>query len=375
MKMKSKKVWIFGIAGLVVMSFAVVFATVGFSETIAHVREGMIARTPDAILASAGLDGDKSVKLPVSYYDQRADGCVNLYDVSLRKELYARQFEWASCGYKNQKLEQGMVDFVLDENYLPVAIGGKFMPNRGLRDMGRWFTEVEGKSKYYAGTIEMNYDPNKVEFWYSSDEFYPLDGAEFSNGDFVSGDGHNHLFTVNFAVPFTAFLNGEEEFEIRADDDTFVFVDNDLVIDMGGIHDATTGKMRINEKGEIYAAILDEDLAFTGVSVNAGAGAMIRIFHADRDAKNSVFDMRLKGFNVSVLNSEIANGDGVQVAYDPNDPSYIAPLGVSEVFSLDNTKGYAVMATIYGVLIMASAVFMLILVKYMIRQKQEQNNK
>ena len=116
-------------------------------------------------------------------------------------------------------------------------------------------------------------------------------------------------------------------------------------------------------------------MAFTGVSVNAEAGAMIRIFHADRDAKNSVFDMRLKGFNVSVLNSDIANGDGVQVAYDPNDPSYIAPLGVSEVFSLDNTKGYAVMATIYGVLIMASAAFMLILVKYMLRQKQEQNNK
>ena len=370
-KKNDKKSWIISAVMLVAFVSVMVFAICGFSGMVKNIDGEMAAKTPDAILASAGVEDNARVALPVAYYDQRADKCVNLYDIDKRDALYARQFEWASCGYEAQEVEQGLVEYYLSDDYLPIGVGGELTPNRGVTDIARWFTGVDGKSKSYPGTIELKYSSNSAEFWFTSKEFYPLDRADFSVADFVNNDGHNHLFTMNFAVPFTVLLNGNESFRITADDDTFVFLDDKLIIDMGGIHEATTGKMTINENGEVYTSVLGEDFAYSGVNLESGDGTMVRIFHADRDARDSVFEIDFTGMSSSVMNTEIANGGGVQIAYDPSDPTFVAPLGVSRVFSPDNTKGYFVMATIYGVLVVASSVFVVILARYMIRRKAE----
>ncbi len=345
----------------------------GLAQTMSEIEEVISRETPEAILASAGVDDGKDIALSVAYFDQKADKCVNLYDLSLKNELYSRQFEWTSCGYENKEIEQGIVDFYLNENKYPVAVGGELTSNRGLSDMKRWFEPVEGKSKAYAGTIKMKYKTDGSKFDFSSDEFYPLDEALFSLGDAANGDGHNHLFTMNFAVPFMALLSGEEEFEITADDDTFVFVGDELAVDMGGIHEAATGTIKINENGEVYTAVANEELAYSGINLQKNEGAIIRIFHADRDAADSVFKIAFQGMDLNLVSTEMARDgeSGIQVAYDPNDPSYIAPLGVSSIFKPDSTKGRIVLATIYGVLIVAFAVFFVLAARMVIKRKVE----
>ena len=101
---------------------------------------------------------------------------------------------------------------------------------------------------------------------------------------------------------------------------------------------------------------------------------MVRIFHADRDSQDSVFNMKFAGMNVTIVDTQMAKngkGDSMQIAYDPTDPTYVAPLGQSVMVRPDNTKGYIVMATIEGVMIVAFSVMMVIAAKMVVRRSKK----
>ncbi len=371
---KQRKLWAMGVMAVVAFGAVLGLLFWGMASTIHEIKSEAVSREPEAILASAGVSENREVLLPISYYDQRSDECVNLYDLSKKDALNSRQFEWEKCGYYNKEIERGLVGFDLGDDYLPVFSAGGLTPNRGIGDSRRWFNTVEGKSASYIGAIKMEYVSEGAVFYFERDDFYPLDDVKFSDGDSVNKDGHNHLFTLSFAVPFTVLGSGEENFEIKADDDTFVFVDNKLAIDMGGIHDAEYGRFTIHEDGEIYAGVGEQELAYSGIKVNKGDGSMVRIFHADRDSQDSVFNMKFAGMNVTIVDTQMAKngkGDSMQIAYDPTDPTYVAPLGQSVMVRPDNTKGYIVMATIEGVMIVAFSVMMVIAAKMVVRRSKK----
>ena len=370
MKQKKQNSMIVGVFALTAMVVVTAMAIYGLSSTVGEIRELAVAETPEAVLASAGVENAGDVMVPVAYFDQRADECVNMYDDALRAILLARQFEWTRCGYGGQWAEEGLVDYYLGNDSLPVGVGGRLTVNRSLNDLTRWFKEVDNKSKRYAKTLPLRYVAQELKFFYEGSEFYPLDDVEFSNDDYVNGDGHNHLFTMSLAVPFRVAGNGSEALEIEADDDTFVFVNERLAIDLGGVHEPMKGVFRINEQGEVMAGKQGEELAFTGIKLELGDNAIIRIFHADRDAESSVFNMSLIGIESKIVNTQIADSDGVQVAYDPNDPLYAKPLGVSKTVQLDNKRSYIIIATIYGVTIIVVAMGVVVLARYLMRVRR-----
>jgi fibro-slime domain-containing protein len=370
MKKKQSQSRMFGLAALAVLVLAVGLMIFGLSKTVSGMEDAMISKTPEAILASAGVTSEKDIFLSVNYFDQKADECVNLYDGD-KNALKTRQFEWTECKYYKKGLEQGLVEFDLSGNSLLVGKAGKNIANQGMNDLTRWFEEVDGKSKNYIGSLQLEYNSEGAEFLFYRDDFYPLDEAEFSVGDNVNRDGHNHLFTMNFAVPFTVLANGEETFKVTADDDTFVFVDDKLVLDMGGIHDAMVGEFTIHDNGEIYASVDGEDFAYTGVTVEANSAQSIKVFHADRDSDGSAFGVQTNNMNLAVTDAKLANrqGDGLQIAYDPTDSTYVAPLGESLVTTPDNTKNYITMAIIESVLIIAFVIMLMIAVRSFVKRE------
>lgn len=367
MKKKVKKSSILRVGAVAAFAAAVALMIVAISGTVSDMKDAAIAKTADAILASAGVSDEKLISVPVVYYDQKMDACADLYDLEAREAVESRQFEWKECGYYNSEIEQGLADFYLSEDYLPVATGnGQLTSNRGI-DFSRWFKATEGLSASYAGILKMNYRASGAEFSFVQDEFYPLDAAEFSKDDAVNADGHNHLFTMNFAVPFTVLKSGEESFAITADDDTFVYVGNELVIDMGGVHEATTGRFYITEEGEVFAGVGEEEMAYTGVKVDGAS--IVRIFHADRNSSESTFSVVFSKMNLSITNTKLADADSdeIQVAYDPTDPSYIGPLGETSVFRPDETKGLVILATIEGFAIIVLAISLIYAVSRCLR--------
>jgi len=357
-----------------------VAATIGFtifnlSNTVKDLSVEISRGKADAILASAEIGNAAVVRVPILYYDQVMDECVDLYDARKAQAAGARQFEWASCGYYNSMIETGLTEATLNKEFLPVAVegAGKLLSNRGIDDgFLRWFSTVEGKSKNYAGTIGLKYEAETASFKYEDEEFYPLNDVSVP-AESVNADGNNHLFSLNLGVPFQVLMDGREQFEITADDDTWVYVGDKIVIDMGGIHAPTTGRFTISENGEIYAEVEDGGMAYSGVRVEAGAGTIVRIFHADRNSTESVFKIRFSNMLLNITNTNLAAEDGAQVAYDPENPSYIAPLGESLTVRPDKSHAILVAAiaqvSILGALMVLFVVATSVVWKYAHRDR------
>ncbi len=342
-KQKIGQIISISILALTVVAMGVVLG--GFIGTAQEISATKEDNKVDVILASANINNSTNVSVPILYYDQEKDACLDIYNISMNEAVSNRQFEWSDCGYYNSEVEAGMVSSKLDDQYLPVATGGSLLENRGVNgeNFKRWFNQVDGKSKSYAGTMNLSYNSETGSFEYKSENYYPLDDITMKSDEF-GNKAHNHLFTLNLGVPFQALLNGGEKFVISADDDTWVFVGDTLVLDMGGVHDTISGNFIINEDGEVYASVNGEDLAFTGVKLKSGESSIVRIFHADRNSISSEFNLDFINMLLNITNTSIASEDGgVEVAYDPANPSYIAPLGESLTVRPDNRKALMTM--------------------------------
>ena len=367
------------ISSVAVLTLAAVIGTmVGLSNTVGELSVEMNRNQVDAILANANVEDESVLSIPILYYDQAMDECVDIYDSSLNSLVEARQFEWSKCGYYNRAIETGMTEPTLDENYLPIARGGNLLPDRGMKnDFGRWFNTVDGKSKNYASTIDLRYDGTTASFSYENDDFYPLTKIVVPD-ESVNSDGKNHLFTFNLGVPFEVMGEGKEAFSISADDDTWVYVNDKIVLDMGGIHGVTSGRFKIQDNGEVYTAVADEALAYSGVKLNKGEAAVVRIFHADRDSAESAIRMSFSNMLLNVTNTTLAQNDdgkdvGTTVAYNPEDPSYVAPLGESLTYTPDRSRmiltSVVTQASVMGALI----VIVMIIVSVILRQIRRGN--
>lgn len=265
---------------------------------------------PDTIMGVAQLyDYDRAL-------DRRGDDIGGPEYLMFTPASYSDNSRYGEYNYWTQandyKIHQGLVEDTLDAD--GNVILGTVSVGNGWKKEEKQLTTPSAKSgklfapeeavgtfqmpfRYNAATNRYEYDSKKNNLFANKDTGVLEYASALSDGYFPLGEG-NYWFGMATTLPFIykngGKVNGEDMvFEFAGDDDVWVFVDGKLVLDLGGIHNAVTGKINFatgvvttvgriskgdKDNTEHYSSLFD-----TGFDTSA-AEHTVKIFYLERGA-------------------------------------------------------------------------------------------
>jgi fibro-slime domain-containing protein/RHS repeat-associated protein len=121
----------------------------------------------------------------------------------------------------------------------------------------QWFNDIPGTnlSKEIELTLQET-SPGSGVYQYLSGAFFPIDGELFGN----EGRSSNFHFTLQAHTEFT--YRGGEVFQFTGDDDIWVYINNQLVVDLGGVHGAISGEVNLDSLNLVPGSVYSFDLFF-----------------------------------------------------------------------------------------------------------------
>ncbi|MBN2528400.1 MAG: fibro-slime domain-containing protein [Deltaproteobacteria bacterium] len=137
-----------------------------------------------------------------------------------------------------------------------------------------WYNTIEGTN--YEKLMEFELTPNTGNpnvYEYDNDRFFPLSLSDGFGGEGQKDDDgkkQNFHFTTEIHTEFT--YEPGQSFSFRGDDDLWVFVNDKLVMDIGGIHGPISGTINMDTLGLVHGSTYKMD-----------------IFHAERHETGSNF--------------------------------------------------------------------------------------
>jgi fibro-slime domain-containing protein len=111
----------------------------------------------------------------------------------------------------------------------------------GKTDFDQWYRDTPGINIPIPLSVTLS--PNGPNTYsYDNEAFFPIDNQGFGN----QGRNHNFHFTVEIHTRF--IYRGGEVFNFRGDDDIFVFINGQLAINLGGVHNAESDQVDLDAR-------------------------------------------------------------------------------------------------------------------------------
>jgi len=147
-------------------------------------------------------------------------------------------------------------------------------------NFGDWYTSRPGINQTFLVYFELV--PRLNVYTFASYSFFPLDGAGWgdSGTDLTFKVPHNYSFTTEIHTTFR--YNGGEVFTFQGDDDVWIFINDNLAVDLGGLHELDMGAQSVD---------LDQQAA--ALQIMKGSVYKLDLFHAERHSVNSDFRIDL----------------------------------------------------------------------------------
>jgi fibro-slime domain-containing protein len=155
--------------------------------------------------------------------------------------------------------DKDIVTDTLGSDFKPMYknAGGKTLTTHSSDTFNKWYTTVDGTNIMQQIPFTITAGANGM-FKYDSlsagaplspgGGFFPIDdGSAYKTAFGNQGKDHNFSFTVEIHTVFT--YNGGETFDFSGDDDVFVYINNKLVINLGGIHAREQASVAIDSLG------------------------------------------------------------------------------------------------------------------------------
>lgn len=163
----------------------------------------------------------------------------------------------------------GPLGSALGADRKPVYAGGAgTVTTHGAAFFNQWFNDTPGVNLSAPLTLTATETaPNSGIYSYSNSSFFPIDNQLFGN----EGRDHNFHFTFELNTRFT--YQAGQTFSFTGDDDVFVYINDRLVINLGGIHPAQSGSVNLDTLG-----------------LTAGSNYTLDIFFAERHTVASNFN-------------------------------------------------------------------------------------
>jgi fibro-slime domain-containing protein len=181
--------------------------------------------------------------------------------------------------------DPGIVQPTLGPDDTPVYNGHPTTPTTsGAANFYEWFHDGSVSMTTF---IPLSFGPSASDpttYASHNPDFFPGDNQLFGN-ETVRGRSHNYYFTVAVALQFR--YRGGETFHLASDDDSWMFINRQLAVDLGGPHEVLRGSVD-----------LDANRGKLGISV--GQIYTMNVFYADRYAFSAVLDVDVPAADFAV---------------------------------------------------------------------------